>query len=55
MQMYLQLQSREIDALKSELTMLKRKDVPPLPAMIPLNSYNHSQGTGQEVAEFVLT
>jgi cilia- and flagella-associated protein 44 len=35
MKMYLQLQAREITALKAEITMLKRKDVPPLPTMVP--------------------
>ena len=34
MKMYLQLQAREISALKTEITMLKRKDVPPLPTLV---------------------
>jgi hypothetical protein len=39
MQMYLSLQAREIAALKAELTMLRRKDVPPLPTMMPQVPY----------------
>jgi hypothetical protein len=41
MQMYLSLQAREIAALKAELTMLRRKDVPPLPTMMPQVPYQN--------------
>jgi hypothetical protein len=48
MRMYLQLQSSEIQALKAELLVLKRKDVPPLPhAMQQQQPLNSSQGESQ--------
>ena len=43
MQMYLSLQASEISALKAEINMLKRKDVPPLPFMVPIQSYNQNE------------
>ena len=50
MKMYLQLQAREIAALKAELTMLKRKDVPPLPMFSQtapvVYTSNNNQDTG---------
>ena len=45
MQMYLSLQASEISSLKAELNMLRRKDVPPLPAMVPVLSYNQNERT----------
>ena len=43
--MYLSLQASEISSLKAELNMLRRKDVPPLPAMVPVLSYNQNERT----------
>jgi hypothetical protein len=47
MRMYLQLQSSEIQALKAELLVLKRKDVPPLPHAMQQQPLNSSQGESQ--------
>ena len=51
MKMYLQLQQREILALKAELTMLKRKDVPPLPTMFSQSAPQYGMGDNNNMGQ----
>ena len=49
MQMYLTIQSEEIRDLKAEITVLKRKDFPPFPQSLSLNSLAHYPGNKREL------